>query len=137
MDIPTVANNSQRIKELNFEYGFRPVYNFSRLVGLWPFSIIHHSNGSILRASVSYFDGLRFISIVCLYLTLAYFSYEKLTAIQEKNEVYISHAVSYLFQISCFLYGICAIVLDTINRNKLVNILQKFIEFDKEVGFLF
>lgn len=136
MDISVDKNNTREISKSNFEHGFRPLYYFSRLAGLWPFTIIHHSNETNLRARFDYFDGLWFVLTVCLYLALAFISYENLTSIQNQNEVFIARFVLYAFRITCFMFGVLGIVLDTINRNKLINILQKFIVFDKTVGFM-
>ena len=124
-------------KHSNFEHGFRPAYYFSRFAGLWPFSIIHHSNRPILRARIGFFDGLWFILSICLKLTLAFYAYEILKTGREKHTNRIIFIVDNMCDISCCLFGVIATVLDMINRNKLVDILQKFNAFDDEVRFLY
>ena len=124
-------------KYLNFEHGFRPAYYFSRFVGLWPFSIVHHSNGTIQRAWVGFFDGLWFIISICLKLALAFRACERLKTVREKPANRIRFIEDNTYDMSCFLVGVIATVLDMINRNKLVDILRKFNAFDNEVRFFF
>lgn len=118
-------------KQLNFEYAFRPIYTFSRITGLWPFSIIHDSKGEIYKPRVGFFDILRTVFIICLNLTLIFFQYKRFN--QEKFETKLPFAVLSLFKISSLLTGTFGIVFDLINRNMLINILRKFNIFDNEV----
>lgn len=130
------AKNTQ-LRKFDFEYGFRPVYYFLRFTGLWPFSIIHHSNGKIQRARIGSTDILWLILITCLNLILAFFAIEILMSeqgIQEKRNQFILFSI---FKMCSVLFEIFAIVLDIINRNKLVDILRKFNTFDNEVSIFF
>lgn len=134
----TMANaNKTPLKKLDFEYGFRPVYYFSRLTGFWPFSIIRHSDGTIQKARIGFFDILWSILLICLYLIFAFFAYEVLKVGRDKNEDNIRFYVYNVFKMGSVLFGIFGIILDMRNRNKLVDILRKFNTFDNEVSILF
>lgn len=52
----------------NFAYTIRPICYISRIVGLFPFTIIHDLNGDVQEARVTLLDFLWFkISIVCIF----------------------------------------------------------------------
>lgn len=126
-------NTKQKIQ--NFEYGFRPIYCFSRFFGQWPFSIVHHENGTIQKARISRLDGVWFWISVCLQLTAIFCSY------LESDDVSDRHATTFTFCVIYFLYrlksliiGIFGIILDMLNRHKLANILGQFIIHDNEVS---
>lgn len=133
MDTLETPNNVSP-KKLNFEHVFRPVYYFSRFAGLWPFSIIRSSNGSIQKARCGPCDILWLVLVVCFNLTLALDAYEQLKAEREEHEVRIRFVVDSIFEISSFLFITIGIVLDAINRNTLVLILKKFNTFDLMVS---
>lgn len=117
----------------NFDYAFRPIYYFSRYVGLWPFSIICESNRKIRRARIGFFDVLRSILIIYLNLTLTFCGYKEIRPRQENHTNNIRFIVFMAFQLSSFLFIILGIVLDVINRKKFVDILLKFNTFDHKV----
>lgn len=127
------ANNIQ-LKQTNFESGFRPAYYFSRFAGLWPFSIMHHSNGKIHRARVGFFEILRSILAICLNLTLLLDVYIEVKAGREKNTIRIQFVMFNIFKMSSLLFCAIVIMLNMINRNKLIDILGKFTTFDNEVS---
>lgn len=130
--------SSAETKQSNFEHGFRPVYYVSRLAGLWPFSIRHNSDGTIQRAHISFFDGLWFAIAFCLNLTFTITACARLkTGIEangnEKGTLQLRIIIYDVLQTTSLLFGTIGIVLDMINRNKLVDILEKIIQFDNEV----
>lgn len=127
-----------QLKQHTFEYGFRPVYYFSRAVGLWPFSIHRNSSGTIQSARISALDGVWF-SISMFIHVLAMYTFLKimldLESTNSKDKTIFAFAMLYaLFRILCLLIGAIGTVLDMVNRRKLTNILRKLIIFDKEVG---
>lgn len=73
MDTSTNTNNTQ-FKNLNFGYAFRPVLHFIRVVGLWPFSILRNSHGSIQKSRVRPIDVVWFLGSICFYLTALYYT---------------------------------------------------------------
>lgn len=121
-----------QLQKLNFEYAFRPAYYFSRFAGLWSFSIIHDSNWSIQRTRIGLSDVLWSISMICLNLTLAFLTYKRLKEGDEKSDTRL--VMLHIFRMAFLLIGVLEILLDMINRNKLVDILQKFNGFDNEVS---
>lgn len=72
-------------RKFNFEYAFWPLCFFSSFFGLWPFSIIYDSNGTIRGVRIFFFDVLRSIVIICLNVALSLESYEHLGVEQKKT----------------------------------------------------
>lgn len=74
---------------------------------------------------------------LCLNLTFAFTAYERLMAGIEGEEAFQTRIIIHdLLQTTSLLFGAISIVLDMLNRNKLVNILEKIIQFDTEVRCL-
>lgn len=121
-------------RKLNFEQVFRPIYYFSRFAGVWPFSIIRNSNGNDRMAHCGPYDVLWLIVVLCFNLALALNAYEQLREEQAKHVVHIRFIVESIFEMGSFLFITIGIVLDLINRNRLVDILKKFNAFDHEVS---
>lgn len=124
-----------QLRKFNFEYAIRPVYYFSRLAGLWPFSIIHDSNGKIRRARIDVFDILCPILVICLNVLFSLDAYKSSKLGLKKHAIRIRIIVFTVFQISSLLFTAIGIALDVINRNRLVDILAKFDTFDNEVRY--
>lgn len=133
-----VSANAKKGKQkiYNFEYGFRPIYYFSRLVGLLPFSIAHHSNGSITNAHISRLDGVWFSISMCFHLLAIFLSFlntEDLNSISSVTT--ITFWILYiLYRGNSLLIGTVGIIMDMLNRHKLADILRKFIIFDHDVS---
>lgn len=133
MHILGTTNNVSQTK-FNFEHIFRPIYYFSRFAGLWPFSIIRNSTGKIQKARCGPCDILWMILVLGFNLTFALDAYIQLRKEQQKLVVHIRYIVESIFEICSFLFITIGIVLDVINRNRIVDILQKFNKFDHEVS---
>lgn len=134
MDASETSNNVS-VKNLNFDHIFRPVYYFSRFAGLWPFSIIRNPNGIIHKARCGPYDILWLILVLCFNLALSLDAYEQLRTAQKEHEAHIRIVVESIFEISSFLFITIGIVLDVINKNRLVDISKKFTTFDYEVRY--
>lgn len=134
---PLAAANIASKKKFNFEHAFRPIRYFSRFAGLWPFSIVHNSTGTIQRTRIGPLNILSSILIIIWNLTLSLESYGKLRASHESHAVHIRFVVFSAFQISFALFTTIRISMDLINRNQLIDILGKFNTFDDEVRFFF
>lgn len=132
MQIAVIMKN---IRPKSFEYGFQPIYYFSRVIGLWPFTIVRDSNGSIEKTRVRFVDAFWFFISIFAYLTAAFYAYKDIKSLQVSNTETTNFSIFFIFQIMCLLFGACGVVLDMCNRTKLVNILEKFTAFDNEVGF--
>lgn len=120
--------------KMNFAYSFRPVYYFSRMFGLLPFSIVYDSNGDVLRARVTAIDILWFIISVCIYLLLAFLSYTNMRLPDGPIESPLLIASDYTLLIVGLIYGAVIIVFDMYNRSTFIDILKKFTAFDMEVN---
>lgn len=120
-----------------YQHGFQPIYYVSRFVGLWPFTIVYHSNGSIKGPRVDLFDSFWFLISICLYLIALFYTCEFMKYQDPNKSNYLSELLFYLSQIPTLLFGAVNIVLDMYNRNSIVLILHKFITFDSKVGSSF
>lgn len=125
------------LKKLNFEYAFQPIYQFLRFIGLWPFSVIHYSNGKIHKARMRVFDVLRSTSIICLNLLLSVERYKHLRAGQAVQAMRIRFTAFNVFHRCSFLFTAIGSILNVVNRNRLVDLLKKFNTFDNEVRNVF
>lgn len=127
--------NTSKSEPKEFQHSFQPIYYFSRVIGLWPFSITYNSNGTI-TARVRPLDSLWFIVSICLYLAALFYACKNIKNTQTENVSYfLSVLISSMSQIPPLLFGPASIVLDMFNRDRLANIFNKCIVFDKEVGF--
>lgn len=118
----------------DFAYSFRPIYLYSRALGLMPFSIIRASNGEVQKAQVKVFDVLWFVTTICLYLFLSY-CYAKSTQIAiDTNESYFLSLNDDIGIIFSFIFGAITIGIDMFNRSRLTGILKDFSLFDKKVN---
>lgn len=128
--------NTVKAQPRKLQHGFQPIYYFSRSIGLYPFTLVYNSNGSIKGARVHLFDSFWFLISIGLFLIALFFTYERVMHIHALN-LNLSDMMYFLSQIPPLLFGSVGIVLNTLNRNKLTNILEKFIIFDNEVSLLF
>lgn len=134
-----VARDNNRLKKRNFAYAFLPIYYFSRIFGLMPFTIIYNSRGEIQAPQVRRFDAFWFGISISIYVLAAFTNFQ--TSVQtmqlpEKMKI-ISFALyfgHYMLLIEGLLVGAIAIGLDMYTRHKLVAILKAFIAFDNEVS---
>lgn len=119
-------------KPLTFYDCSRPVYLMSRLFGLFPFTVHYDSNGCMQRAAVGAFDGVWFIGAITLNLFLAYLMLIQVkSSIEEKSSAkFIAGRI--IFTVN-FVMVVAFIVLDMINRHRLVNTIKEIIKFDTSV----
>lgn len=122
-------------KKLSFAYGFRPIYCFSRVFGLMPFSITHVSNVDIQEPRVSDLDWLWFMISTLTYSSLAFLNYQSMKLLYDPS-VNLSVLVlgDKLLLVTVLICGVLIMVINMCNRFKLVNILNNFTAFDNEVG---
>lgn len=129
--------NQSGARPKKFQHDFQSIYYFSRCIGLWPFTIEYNSNGPINAARVHLFDCLWFLIAICLYLTALLYSLEHTKSIQNVHEKYFFW--NYIYKINHYpslSFGTVCIVLNMLNRKRLVNILNKFAFFDQKVCIL-
>lgn len=126
--------NEVKVKDLNFADSFRPLYCYSRIFGLMPFSIVSDSNGEPQVPRVGVFNILWFIISIFLYLSMAYYSYIDMHVPRDSSFPYAFILAGFIMQIFRLIFGALMIVIDMCKRYKLVDILKNFNIFNKEVS---
>lgn len=118
--------NEAQMKTFNFVDSFRPVYYFSRLFGLMPFTINCDSYGDVQKSTITKFDGFWLVISVVLYSLMPFF-------INVLSGPFFVIILGYIFAIIGFIYSVLKILVDVCNRSKYIAILKKITIFDKEV----
>lgn len=127
-------DGSSHSKRLDFAFIYRPVYYCSRIFGLMPFSIDYDSNGAVRGPRVRTLDCLWFITAICLYIYFAIKSYRSIILPKKHDSsVYLIILSDYLLLILGLLVGAIIICMDMYNRFKIVEIMELFNTFDREV----
>lgn len=117
---------------------FRPVYYFSRIFGLMPFSIACDTRRDIQKPQINVLDGVWFVCSMLIYISMAIISYKNMKLPQDTNKSsFILVLGDYLLLYVGLIYGALIILFDMLNRYKLVGILNKYITFDNEVSLEF
>lgn len=129
---PKNAAEDMHINKHSFANSFRPIYYFSRLFGLLPWSINYDSKRQVQGPRLRVFDVLWFLMFICGYLLMAYNSYHRMTVNQ--NSVTVLIFGGHMHVILKFIFGISAMGMDLCNRHKIVYILKMFNDFDKNVS---
>lgn len=125
-----VEKNVDYLKECGFMYSLRPIYYFSRLFGLMPFSILYDSNGDVQKPKVRFLDGLWFTISISVFLSIV------IASVQEMEFISSLDLRMFMIVTMGLIFDAIFIVLDMFNRVKLVDIFKKFVIFDKAVRFL-
>lgn len=129
-----IVSNEDRWRKIDFAYAFLPIYYFSRMFGLMPFTLNYNSRGEIQAPQVRRFDAIWFGVSISIYLMAAVTNFLSVALPKEMTTIsfalYFGHNVLF---IQSLLVGAISIGLDLFNRYKLVAILKAFIAFDKEV----
>lgn len=118
------------------QHGFQLVYYYSRCLGQWPFTIAYNANESIEKAHVNVFDWLWLFTAICLYVASAFcvYNYNFNYATSDADDFYV-HFIITLSEVPSISLRAVGIVLNMLNRNRLVDILKNFVIFDRKVGF--
>lgn len=131
------SSHESNLKVQKPQHGFHMIYYYSRCVGLWPFSIAYNSNHLIQEAHIDLFDWLWLLISMFVYSATLFCSYKNaLTAFSSNEDYFFWHLIHAVSEVPSILFAAVGIVMDLFNRNILVNILRKFIIFDKRVGSL-
>lgn len=135
---PCDAQNPIAIKksfsrQMDFWDGFKPIYYFSRVFGLLPFSIRRDTNGEIQEPKVKKIDGLWFLLTIVVLLRASHFSHRYISAFNSSSQMYVSVLLDNFHLVLSLIFGAVMIALDMLNRFKLVKLWKLFIIFDKEV----
>lgn len=126
------VETGKQMEKINFSYSFRPIYYFSRVFGLMPFSITYDSNGEAQRPQIGIFDGIWFVFSMLIYSSSVYFIALKLMIRTSATFVVI---VGNTFLLMSIIYGVGAVAMDMcFNRFKFTEIVKSFTVFDKQVN---
>lgn len=121
----------------SFAYGFRPIYYFARVAGQMPFTITHQPNSSIVKVNFHKRDFIWLVLSMCIQIYLSYLAIQMVRSTvhdQSKSETSTVHLGTLTIWLLTSLLGITAMILDTSNRFKIGEILNKITTFDKEVS---
>lgn len=134
MEFLANAKRRAQLRKINFFYGFRPIQYFSRIFGLWPFSIdcYLNPNGMVQKSHLRPCDILWASLSMALYLAAAIIFMRKLA---RSDTIFILSFGFYMIRVVSLLTVAATIVMNIINRNKLIAIIKQFARFDMEVSF--
>lgn len=125
-------STSVETKPMNFYSGVLPAHHSARMMGLCPFGLQLTANGEIESAIVRFKDRIWFVLVICIHMFLLFTTSRILKLSNDTASTIL------LYSNQCILVVVLAmasvsIVLDLINRHRLVETMQIFHEFDKEV----
>lgn len=117
-----------------FIQSISPIYYFSRAIGLMPFTIVHDKNEKVLAAQVTTFDFVWFIIALCVHIGFLIFWCLFLDLSKNQSGSHVLPIGETTLMTICLIYNIVCVAMDMYNRHRLVNIIRKFIIFDREVS---
>lgn len=124
-----------RTENINFLHSFGPVYYYSRLFGLMPFTIDCDASHGIPKPHIDIFDGIWFLLSILIYITMAIIAYNDMKLPQDSDTAsFILILGDYVLLILGLIYSALIIIFDMYNRFRLIEILNKFITFDRDVS---
>lgn len=124
-----------KVRSKYVQHDFQPIYYFSRFAGLWPFSIDYESDGSIRAARIYPIDWLWFFVSICLYLTAAFYYFDRIMiGSDHRNNAFISNQMYFMSQMAFLSFTVLGIILNMYNCHKVIKILHMFIIFDRDVS---
>lgn len=127
-----LKNNSS--KDIGFASSFLSIYKFSRLFGLMPFTVTFDAKGNVNHPHIKLFDilWLTLCLYSCMMMAFTYYENFKLPQAQKISSILVfGNAFLIIFGV---LWVIIIIIMDLMNRFKLIALLKMFNSFDKEVS---
>lgn len=121
-------------RDFNFVYGFCPIYYFSRLFGLVPFTLVYNSNGTIEGQQIKVFDIMWFVISITINLIMTFMisgSTQYLNHV--KSTSYILEGGDHLLLLLSAVFNIILILFGMSIRFKMVEILINIDNFDAKV----
>lgn len=125
-------SKNMKSEKVDFAYCFRPIYYFTRVWGMMPFSFTRDSNGELRGSKITKRDMLWLIVSIPVYLSVGLLNNFNLKILEDVKATMILG--DHIVLVVNLLFGIFMIIMDLWNRYKIVNILIMFIIFDKEVS---
>lgn len=93
--------------KIDFAYSFRPIYYFSRVYGLMPFTITYNARGSINGLEVRLFDLLWFMAILVLNVTITLMISKDSLYLQDLKVLSnILNGGEYFLEIYCMIFNL-------------------------------
>lgn len=114
---------------------FRPIYYFSRVFGMLPFSIIYDSNGEVQEPKVRTFDVLWFVGSISLRLSIAFISIQQVKL--DPGAPHVLTLGGFVLIILSHVFGAVAAGMEMCNRYIIIDILKMVNTFDKEASRIF
>lgn len=124
MDGDDDNNHSEtaQVEKSCFSYGFRPIYYFSRAIGLMPYTVIYNLNGEIQEHRFHIRDALWLLSSFCLYLSVILHVFRDMKLPQDPNStMYIfilgnARIIHFTVKRDCFFWKeqVCQEELDAV-----------------------
>lgn len=120
-------------KPKSFYYSIHPLLIISRCLGLCSFSIVLSPFGEAVQLKIHFFDMLWFLScnLVCVFF-VCFDILETITEFQIES-LYLTVLSERLLLITGLAMCAVNIVMNMINRNKILWNFEQFAAFDKEV----
>lgn len=114
-----------------------PVYMIARMFGYWPFRVKFGQRSGLNSIYVTRFDWLWFAAAIIIY---SLFFWSMSTNYYLQNDIpysFIEVFISKMTHLCSILISILSMVMDSVNRRRIWNIILKFNEFDEKVTFYF
>lgn len=117
-------NNKQsekvQVEKICFSYGFRPIYYFSRVIGLMPYSMVYNLNGEIQDHRIYIRDGLWLVTSISLYISVILHVFRDMKLPQDPN------STLYIFILGNNIENIKNISVENKNKFPILNLSIKF-----------
>lgn len=121
-------------RDLNFAYGFRPIYYFCRAFGLMPFTLIFNSNGTIDGYKIEVIDILWFMISIAINSIMTFMISGSTQYLHEvKSTSFILEAGDHVLLLLSAIFDVILLGMDMCVCFKLVEIVKKINSFDDEV----
>lgn len=131
---PVSINKPTDGPQINFLFSIRPIYYFSRICGLMPFTIVQSSTDDIQTVRVTKLDFLWFITSVSLYSLMAIVCFQTTNYEGNSNKSEVLLIGDRLLLTISLMTSVMKIFFDMFNRFRLIDIWKKLAYFDKEVS---
>lgn len=128
-------NQNSPLPQNNFSKVFRSFHFVARVFGLLSFSVTYDANDDFQNARITIFDLLWLTLSISVYSFSIWFYQDqlllsRLLSVKRLGILILCHDVLAILQLS---FQIISVVLDVLNRNRIVDILKLFTSFNNGV----
>lgn len=117
----------------DFYYSIRPLVIVSRCYGLLPFSFETNVYGEVHRTKVTIFDSIWFIVAIAMYFSCAFVVSMQIRLAPEYKSMIILLLAEQLLLVFGLVMCVVGIIMDMLNRDRILRNVQRFQSFDTEV----